>query len=274
MKRLFAVACIIAIVVGALTSCGGGGGVNNAVTTTVGNATIQKTFQPNVVQFPDNAGITVISPGVLQVSAPPTGFGTNSVFTWMDHPYVVTSVKPVSGSAAIVITTRDAAINEVLSQLIVTGDISINDADLSRMIIVTPESQPTSMAGAAAVQHAATTAHTIGSCKGEIGDPSQGGGTTISCTVSEAIQDVPGFVMSTTLGVKDILFAGVRFNLQTGQQTISSTTFTPYISIAAQIEGEPNKPGEVKGDWFIAEIKEPIPTTLGLLSIGVPLYVS
>ncbi|HEX7907796.1 MAG TPA: Ig-like domain-containing protein [Paraburkholderia sp.] len=278
-KRLFAVGCIIAIIVGALSSCGGGGDIGGGggatvVTTTVGNATIQKTFQPNVTQFPDSAAISVLSPGVLQVASPPPGFGANSIFTWMDHPYVVTSVTPVSGSSAIVVATRDAAINEVLSQLTVTGDISINDADLTRMIVVTTDTQPAATPTAAAtnaVQHATVTENTEGPCKIERGDPAQGGGTTASCTGTWPIPDVNGFVVTLTGGVKDLLFSGVRYNLKTGEQTIANTTFTAYINFAAQISAEPNKPGEFKTDWPKAQIKAPLPGALAFLSVSFTL---
>lgn len=274
--RSLVAAIIFATLAGCGGEIGGGGGTTagNVVTTKVGNATVQKTYKPNVIVFPDSAAITAISPGVFQIATPPQGFTVSSVFTWMDRPYVVTSVNPVSGNAAIVATTRDAGIDEVLSQLIVTGDLSMSDVDFMRLVVATPDNQnqPTAIVNQAAVQRA-TISVTRGPCTAKLADVTQGGSTTLSCTVSKAVQS--GFLISGTIGVKDISFMGIQLNLSARQLVTRTVQATPFVTLAAELSGQSeNKPGEIKDDILFAQARIPIPATLGFVSVGMPFYLS
>ncbi|WP_250486263.1 Ig-like domain-containing protein [Caballeronia sp. GaOx3] len=275
--RSWMAAVIFATLAGCGGDTGGGGGgttADNIETTAVGNATVRKTYKPNVIRFPDSAAITATSPDVFQIATPPRGFTVSSVFTWMDRPYVVTSVKPVTGSAAIVVTTRDAGIDEVLSQLIVTGDLSMSDVDFTRLVVATPDDQNqlTATVNQAAAQHLSIPI-TRGPCTAKLEDVTQAASATLSCTVSKAVQS--GFLISGTIGVKNISFQGIQLNLSSRQLVTKNAQATPFVTLAAELSGQSeNKPGEIKDDILFAQARIPVPDTLGFVSVGVPFYLS
>src|SRR5262245_45761414 len=76
----------------------------STVTTTVGQASITKVFQPGVTSFDQSAGLSSTAEGIV-IPSPPSGFKAGSVFTWNDHAYVVEQVVPTTGSA-IRVSTR------------------------------------------------------------------------------------------------------------------------------------------------------------------------
>lgn len=284
MKNRWVSALVTGVMSLLLAACGGGVNSSNTTTnddsntetfTTQGGATIQMTFQPNVVRFPDTAaGITATGLDTFAFNPAPPNLTVNSVFTWIERAYVVLSIQPGS-NGAIVVNTRDAQFDEVFKQLTVTGDLTLDDADGSRMVVVDADNDvitPTaSESAAAAVARAASTPPP--SCKYTTKDPALGGETNVSCSYSRALS--AGFVVTYSGGVKDIKFVGV--NLNSAGSTISGTTyeFTPFFTIAAQLYGQnPNQAAEIKNDVLLFEERIPIPESFDFLSISVPFYFS
>ncbi|WP_180735628.1 hypothetical protein [Paraburkholderia sp. PGU19] len=272
--RLFAAVCAIPL----LYSCGGGGDSSGAsatsssavtVTTAVGNATVQKTFQPNVTQFADNA-IQQTGKTSFQISSPPSGFGVNSVFTWEDRPYVVTSITSTNPFA---VTTRDAELGEVLSQIAVTGDITIDDANLARMVVADANNtnQTPSIINSS-IRSTNKSTVTLGKCKVVQNDASANGSTTVSCTANEIIQ--PGVVISGTVGIKDISFSSVNLNKGNQTQSLASFQATPYVTLSGGVSTGQNTAATLTGNLPFARIRVPIQFTLGFVSIGIPFYLS
>lgn len=258
-----------------LSSCGGSGdsistssGDSTAmsVTSNVGNATIEKVFKPHVTQFGDSS-VQQTAPATFRIDSPPVGFGLNSVFTWGDRPYVVTSV---TSNNPLVVTVRDAQFDEVLSQLKVTGDITIDDANSSRMVVA--DASNSNQTPAVSISVIRSTTVKVGLCKMVDNDSTESGATTVSCTVNTQIQ--PGVSISGSVGIKGIKFSDVNLDKTGRGQSVSTFQATPYVTISGQISGKQNTTATLKGDILYARIRMPISLTLGFVSIGVPFYLS
>lgn len=261
-----------------MTACHGGGDgggdePSRVTTTTVGNATVTKEFKPNVVIFSDAASISEVTPGTFKISGPPQGFGVNSVFTWKDRPYVVKSVVAVTGDT-MTVSTRDAEISEVLSRLTVSGDLTLDDADLARLAIVDESSTDIvpQVSGRETVPVARKTVK-VGPCTGTTNDSSQNGSTTIVCTLLNRTVQSGLFVINGSVGIKDIRFSGISLSLS-GVETVSNVQATPYVELSGQVTTSNARPGEVKGNLEVARMRVPIEATLGFVSIGVPVFLS
>ncbi|WP_429031705.1 hypothetical protein [Aeromonas veronii] len=272
MKRSLEMALTLVLGI-TLFSCGGDG--NDAATPTpptptpttskVGDATITKTLQPNVIQLePNQASAT--SKSELVINNPPTAIKAGSVITWNDSAYVIESINTDS-NGVIHVSTRTAEFNEVFSDLVVVGDLQSADFDFTRMGLAIADSSAKQANGSVAMQKMTT--YAAGPCTADVGEPSLGESTTASCTVKIPYQS---FSFNIKAGFKDALLTGVDIRYLQAKFSVDKMKITPFSRVDLAMIGTDNKPTTIgKSDLPIVYFQVPVKETAGFLRLDIPL---
>lgn len=283
-KKMMA-AIFIANLMVAIPGCGGkdhGTSVNptptepQVVITTLGSARVEKTIQPGVFQFADNAELTKLDDTSFKVANLPGGFQTGSVFTWRDRAFVATALSSANGAS--IISFRLAEFSEVLSDLKIQGDLSAADLDQSSLnwdesaelsnssppaAQPEPSSQSTRLLAAAPPNFAA---------KCEIKQETGGGlRDNVSCTVDRVFEDRIAY--TGTLGVKKLRFNNVNFSVKENKIAVGTRSGTFYADSGVKIVGKTNQEQELKLDIPLVRVNAGIPQTLGFVHVEIPLGI-
>ncbi|NMV40315.1 hypothetical protein [Ralstonia insidiosa] len=253
---------------------GSGGATPASITTTVGNASVTKTFQPGVVQLDTGAAVAV-DDTTLRVPAPPSSLRVGSVITWNDRAYVVVSTVPAQ-AGGLQLTVRPAQFSEVLVDLSVTGDLDMSNLDISRMAIksadgtsATPQSlanTPTNTPGA--TLRPTSTPFTAGPCTGDIGDRKKGESSSASCAMKFNYAD---FQFAVNVGMRDAVFSGLNISFLNASFSVANLSVTPFVRATASLLDDQKQTINLsKDDIPLVYLQVPFEQTLGFLRVDMP----